>query len=152
MGATDWANLLTVFHFLIVAVAVLAVPVIVVGLLLGQGWARNFWLRLGHLLFIGFVVGETAIGVECPLTTWERELRWADGADLHELGKEPCLARFAHNVTFLQFIGSMTIEEMLPYYVGFGLLVLLTRVLGPPRWPWLGDERKKNATKNKGAF
>ena len=136
MRPTDWANILTVLHFLIVAVAVLAVPIIAAGLLLKRPWARNFWLRLAHLLFIGFVVGETAIGQECPLTTWERELRWSEGADLHEVEGQPCLARFAHNVTFLQFIGSMTIEEMLPYYIVFGLIVLLTWLLGPPHWPW----------------
>lgn len=140
MRPTDWANIITVFHFLIVAVAVGAVPVFAVGLLTGCGWARNFWLRLMHLLFIAFVVGETAIGQECPLTTWEREYRWADGADLHEVDKEPCLARLAHNITFLQFIGSMTIEEMLPYYVTFGLIVLLLWLLGPPRWPWAGRD------------
>lgn len=132
MGPTDWANLLTVFHFLIVAVAVVALPVFVVGLLLRRPWARNFWLRLAHLLFIAFVVGETAIGVECPLTTWERELREADGASLHEVDNQPCLARFAHRTTFMD---NKTIEDMLPYYVAFGLLVVLSWLLAPPRWP-----------------
>jgi len=116
----------------IVAVAVVALPIFVVGLFLRRPWARNFWLRLAHLLFIGFVVGETAIGGECPFTTWERQLREADGASLHEVDAQPCLARFAHRTTFMD---NKTIEDMLPYYVAFGLLVVLSWLLGPPKWP-----------------
>jgi len=133
MEPTDWANLLSVGHFLIVAVAVVAVPIIVTGLLLRQDWARNFWFRLVHLLFIAFVVGETTIGVECPLTIWERDLRLQGGArDLHDVDGQPCLARFAHRMTFLD---NKTIEDMLPYYIAFAVLVVLTWVLAPPRWP-----------------
>lgn len=132
MTPSSWANIVTVIHFLMVAWAVLALPVTIAGLAFRAPFARNFWFRTTHLLFILFVVGETVLGVECPLTTWERELRALDGLDLHDVENEPWPARAAHNAFLFR---GKTIADMLPYYVAFGLAMVAVFVAAPPRWP-----------------
>lgn len=133
MTASAWANIVTTIHFLMVAWAVLALPATIIGLAAGAPFARNFWFRSSHLLFILFVVGETVLGVECPLTTWERDLRALDGLDLHEVDNEPWIAQAAHNAFLFR---GKTIADMLPYYVAFGLALVTVFVAAPPRWPW----------------
>jgi p-aminobenzoyl-glutamate transporter AbgT len=132
MTASSWANLITVVHFLMVAWAVIALPVTLIGLATRAKFARGFWFRTTHLLFILFVVGETVLGVECPLTTWERDLRAIDGRELHEVDDEPWLARASHNAFLFR---GKTIADMLPYYLVFGIALVLVFIVAPPRGP-----------------
>ena len=133
MTASTWANIVTTIHFLMVAWAVFALPATIIGLAAKAPFARNFWFRASHLLFILFVVGEKVLGVECPLTTWERDLRALDGLDLHEVDNEPWIAQAAHNAFLFR---GKTIADMLPYYLAFGLALVTVFVAAPPRWPW----------------
>lgn len=132
MTASSWANLITVVHFLMVAWAVLALPITMIGLARHARFARGFWFRTIHLVFILFVVGETVLGVECPLTTWERDLRAIDGRDLHEVDDQPWLAQAAHNAFLFR---GKTIADMLPYYLMFGSVLVLVFIFAPPRKP-----------------
>jgi hypothetical protein len=108
----------------------------------GWGWVRNFWLRGLHLLAILIIAAEGATAyvqqlsglgtLECPLTTWERDYR---GGDLHDLTGASLVGRAANRILFYE--APPTAEVY--FYTGhlvFGLLVLTTFILVPPRWPW----------------
>lgn len=149
-----FANVVVFIHVLFVGIVVFAVPVILLGWWRRWNWVRNFWFRMIHLLMITIVVIETVFGVPCPLTVWEKELRLTGGQlriQLNEDGTqkfneagEPMfkankefegdfVGRLLHRIIFFEDIP----EEWLEYcYYLFGVLVLVTLFLVPPRWPW----------------
>ncbi len=73
------ADAILVLHALIVLFNVGALPVIWLGHFRGWRFVRSFGFRVTHLLLIGFVAGESLLGVICPLTTWEDDLRLKAG-------------------------------------------------------------------------
>jgi hypothetical protein len=113
-------------HFAYVAFVVGGELVILLGLACRWQWVRNLWFRLTHLLFIGVVAAEAAFGVACPLTVWEVRLRELAGQPVEE---GSFLGRLFHNLLFVPVEPSW-----LPVlHIGFGVLVLLTFLLAPPR-------------------
>lgn len=62
-------------HVGFVVFVVLGLLLILLGGALGWRWVRGWWLRVGHLAAIGIVVVQSWLGVICPLTTLEMELR-----------------------------------------------------------------------------
>jgi hypothetical protein len=77
------ADALLVTHALFVAFVVLGLLLIVAGRLLCWRWVRNPWFRTLHLLAIGVVVLQSWLGVICPLTIWEMELRQQAGEPVY---------------------------------------------------------------------
>lgn len=73
------ADALLVLHVLYVAFVVLGLVLIFVGGALSWRWVRNPWFRYAHLAAIGFVVVQAWLGMVCPLTVWENELRGMAG-------------------------------------------------------------------------
>ena len=73
------ADLLLVIHVLFVSFVILGLVLIWAGRLARWHWVGNPWFRLLHLLAIAVVVGQAWLGMICPLTTWEMELRAAAG-------------------------------------------------------------------------
>ena len=73
------ADSVLIVHAMFVAGVVLPVPLIVIGKLRGWKWVHSLPLRLMHLGMIGFVIAESLLGVMCPLTVWENDLRMARG-------------------------------------------------------------------------
>jgi len=69
------ADLVLIFHFSYVLFVVLGLAVIWLGFFLKWNFVRDFWFRLAHLLAMGYVVAESLMGVDCPLTVWENQLR-----------------------------------------------------------------------------
>jgi glucan phosphoethanolaminetransferase (alkaline phosphatase superfamily) len=69
------AELLLFVHVLFVAFVTFGLALILIGKLLAWVWVRNPWFRFAHLAAIGIVVLQSWVGVICPLTTWEMELR-----------------------------------------------------------------------------
>ena len=69
------ADLMLVTHALFAAFIVLGFVLVVLGGLLKWRWVRNPWFRYLHLLATGIVVILTWLGIVCPLTTWEMQLR-----------------------------------------------------------------------------
>ena len=122
------ADLIVAIHLVYVAVVVFGLAAILVGVWQGWAWVRNFWLRTIHLLMIAVVAFQAIVGITCPLTTWEYQLRVAAG-DTGQPGT--FVGRMVHYVLFFQ----------LPHwvftlgYVMFGAAVLLTFLLAPPKWP-----------------
>jgi hypothetical protein len=140
MGYGFLADAVVMIHVIYVAFVLFGQLAIAGGLLFRCGWARNFWFRCGHLLAIAIVVGETLAGVTCPLTTLENNLRLAAGQTVSEAS---FVGQLFHNVLFYNVPESF----FAPIYIGFGLLVLATFVLGPPRLPkWLRREKPAEVT------
>ena len=69
------ADVVLIAHFFYVLFVVGSLPVIWVGAWLKFAFVRNPWFRYLHLAAILLVVGESLIGVPCPLTIWENVLR-----------------------------------------------------------------------------
>ena len=64
---------------------VIAVPLLLpLGHPRGWRWTRSRTLRIAHLLVLGVVVLEAWLGVLCPLTHWEMQLRAAAGGATYE--------------------------------------------------------------------
>jgi uncharacterized protein DUF2784 len=124
------ADVIVAVHAAFVAFVVFGQLLIVVGALRRWAWVRNFWFRTAHLLAIGYVAFEAAVGIACPLTTWEQQLRERAGQTVSDV---TFVGRLLDQLLFIH--GA---EAILPYvHMGFGLLVLLTFLLAPPRLPRL---------------
>jgi len=122
------ADVLVVFHAAFVGFVVFGQLAIVIGIICRWQWVRNFWFRTIHLLCIGYVAMESLVGLACPLTIWEQELRNLAGQPNPE---GSFVGRLVHTLMFCH------VEEWILDYthIGFGVLVLLTFVLARPRLP-----------------
>ncbi|PXX17782.1 uncharacterized protein DUF2784 [Nitrosomonas ureae] len=69
------ADIVLIIHFLYVLFVVGSLPIIWIGAWLKLTFVRNPWFRYLHLAAILFVVGESLLGIVCPLTLWENSLR-----------------------------------------------------------------------------
>ena len=122
------ADFLVLFHFAYVAFVAFGLPVILIGGWLGWSWVRNFWFRVVHLAAILIVAGQALLGIICPLTVWESQLRRAGGG---EAIPGTFMGRLVHSMLFFD----------LPHwaftlgYCIFGILVVAAWILVPPRWP-----------------
>ena len=123
------ADAIVAVHFAYVAFVVLGMLLILVGLALRWRFVRNFWFRIVHFLAIAVVAAESLGGIMCPLTIWEARLREAAGESVHS---GSFLGRWAHRLLF--YNGPEWVFTTA--YCLFGLLVVLTLLLAPPRWPW----------------
>lgn len=121
------ADLIVTIHFAYVAFVILAVPVVILGALLGWQWVRNRWFRGIHLAMILVVVLESWVGITCPLTTWEKEFRGAAGENAYQ---GDFLASFLHDALF--FDAQPWVFTVA--YTLFGALVIAILVFVPPQW------------------
>ena len=64
-----------VAHFLLAAFVASGLLVIPIGYKIGWTWVRNRRLRIFHALVMGFITAETIVGLTCPLTILEHNLR-----------------------------------------------------------------------------
>jgi len=123
------ADLILLIHLAYVAFVVVGMLLICVGIARRWAWVRNFWFRAAHFFMIALVAAESVIGLVCPLTRWENELRVAGG----EEGQPGSLiGRAVHAVIFFnapEWVFTMC-------YILFALAVLTTLFLAPPRRPW----------------
>jgi hypothetical protein len=122
------ADVVSLVHFAYVAFVVLGLLLILTGIALRWKWVRNFWFRTVHLLMIGVVAAESICGIECPLTTWEYDLRIAAG---QEWTPDSFIGRMVHALMFL----NPPEWGFAVCYCLFGLAVLATFILAPPRRP-----------------
>lgn len=123
------ADLLLSLHAAIVAFVVLGQVAFMLGAWLGWEWTRAFWLRLAHLVTIGFVVVNTWLGDLCPLTIWEQDLRRAAGQPAHE---GSFIGYWLDRVLYIE----APWWAFIVVYTAFALLVVVTWWRWPPRWPW----------------
>ena len=127
------ADLIVVLHVVYVGFVVLGQLVIVLGALLRWSWVRNFWFRTVHLSMMLVVAIEAALAIECPMTDWERSLRYAAG---ESVSAESFVGRMMQTLLFPPW------EAWVFNYVYFGVaaFILATFVFVPPRTgdrPWM---------------
>ena len=123
------ADLIAFIHFGYVSFVVFGLLVILLGGLLKWRFTRNFWFRAVHLTMILIVVVEALLGIVCPLTVWEDDLRMAAGQNVSEAS---FVARLIHQFMFFDFLPIV----FTVVYCLFGLAVLASWWLYPPNWPW----------------
>ena len=124
-----WADAVVLIHALYASFVVLGLAVILLGVALRWRWVRNFWFRIVHLAMIGIVVAESLVGVICPLTTLEEDLRQKAGEESVYAGS--FIGRWIHQALFYD-VPTGVLDVC--YYL-FGLAVLATLILAPPAWP-----------------
>lgn len=122
------ADFIMIVHFIYVLIVIGGMAAILLGLWRGWRWVRSFWFRVIHLLMIGIVAFQAIIGVICPLTAWEYQLRIAAG---DEGRPGTFISRLVHAVLFFELPPWVFVLG----YVLFGTAVLLVFLLAPPRWP-----------------
>jgi hypothetical protein len=123
------ADAVVAIHLALVGFIVIGMAAIVLGIALRRHWARNFYFRAIHLVMIAIVVEKAILGASCPLTDWEDQLREKAG---ETVAQGTFIGRLLHNILFWH-VPQSTLNVV---YCVFGLAVLLTFVLAPPRWPW----------------
>jgi hypothetical protein len=121
------ANVILVLHVSYVSFVVLGLLLIWLGIACRWNWIRNPWFRGIHLTMILIVVLESWIGMTCPLTTWENWFRKQAGQNLYD---GDFIAIWLHDLIFLELPQwAFTVG-----YSFFGLAVVATLWLAPPRW------------------
>jgi len=128
------ADVIVVVHALYVATVIAGLLLILLGILLRWQWIRNFWIRAIHLAMIAVVVLQVLVGMQCPLTTWESQLRIKGGGEPYP---GDFIAYWAHELLFCDWRPWVFTVS----YCVFGAVVLATWLVAPPRWPWASSER-----------
>jgi hypothetical protein len=124
--ASRLADLIVFFHATYVGFIVFGLAAILLGVVFRWNWVRNIWFRAIHLIAIGIVVGESLVGMPCPLSIWEAQLRKAAGQTVYS---GDFLGYWAHRLIF--FRADPWVFTLI--YMLFGMTVLATFLLAPPR-------------------
>jgi len=132
------ADCLAAIHLGYLAYVILGQVAILIGWPLHWRWIRNPWFRVSHLAMILIVAGEAVVDYECPLTTWERDLRIHIGqikAD-PERGTVEEVSFVAGILRSVLYAGSdeSFVQYLKPTYYTFAGIVLATVLLVPPRF------------------
>jgi hypothetical protein len=122
------ADLIVALHVLYVSFVVLGQAAILAGVTFGWRWVRNFWFRVVHLCMIAIVAAEAILGITCPLTRWEYDLRRLAG---QRAGEGSFIGRLLHNAIFFDAPPWV----FTTVYVAFALAVVWTLWLVPPQKP-----------------
>ncbi len=120
------ADMILLFHFAFVAFVVIGFVFIWIGHLAKLKFAKNAKFRICHILAIGIVFFESLIGMICPLTEWENNLRIKGGEG--QIYETSFMNDWIHRIMFFDF---SEITFMVIYLVFFAF-ILLTFVLIPP--------------------
>ncbi|MBX9893690.1 MAG: DUF2784 domain-containing protein [Nitrosomonas sp.] len=116
------ADHVLIAHFLYVLFVVGSLPAIWIGAWLGLKFVANPWFRYLHLAAILLVVAESLLGIACPLTVWENNLRQIET----EAG---FIQYWLHLIIFYRV--SETVLTVV--YIAFAALVAMTFKWVPPR-------------------
>lgn len=121
------ADVIVVFHFFYVAFCIVGELAILIGAFRKWNWVRNIAFRIVHLCAVVLVAVEAIVGVLCPLTVWEYDLRQSAGQTYD--ASMSFVARIVRSIIFYDFPAWFFTS----LYIGFGVLVVLTLVLVRPR-------------------
>lgn len=125
---TAWAflaDLTVAIHALFVLFVVGGQMAVMAGWRKRWGWTRNFAFRVIHCAAITFVVITTLLGIPCPLTTLENNLRRLAGTGPYEI------SFIGYWLNRLLFYTAPDWVFTLAYSV-FSLIVVITYVAYPP--------------------
>ena len=129
------ADALLVIHTLFVGFVIFGLILIFIGKWRGWNWVSHFWFRLGHLLAIAIVVLQSWLGIICPLTIWEMNLRTMAGDQTYKG------AFIAHWLGQLLYYRAPDWVFVL-LYTTFGALVVASWFwVRPRRYPQISNEK-----------
>jgi hypothetical protein len=120
------ADIILVLHTLFVAFVVFGLVTIYAGYWLSWAWVRNYWFRVLHLGGIALVVLESWVGVICPLTILEMELRERAGANTYS---ESFIQHWLQTILYYEAPGWVFMAS----YTAFAALVLASWFIVRPR-------------------
>lgn len=132
------AEIVLVAHAIYAGLVVAGFIAIPIGAALGWGWIRHRTLRLIHLGMIAFVGFEGAIGMVCPLTEWEYELRRQAGL---EAGEGTFIGRIVGSLLYYDF----PIWVFTAAYLALTALAVALLFMVPPRWKQVRDDPRRPA-------
>ena len=121
------ADAMLVIHVSFVLFVVIGQVLIFIGKLLTWAWVRNFRFRITHLTAIAIVVLQSWLGLVCPLTLWEMNLR-ENAGDVVYAG-----SFIAHWLEQLLYYRAPEWVFLVSYTL-FGLLVIAS-------WYWVRPNR-----------
>ncbi len=127
-----YADVIVIIHLFYALFAVGGEVIILAGAIFRWKGIRNPLFRISHLVAVGLVAVEAATGINCPLTVWEYDLRQLTGQAVEK--NLSFIARLVRLIIFYNF-PSWVFTVM---HIAFGLLVIFTYILIPPRF-----QRKK---------
>ena len=121
------ADAVLMLHAGFIAFVLFGLLAVLAGIPLHWRWTRRPLWRACHLACIGLVVAQAWAGIVCPLTLLENDLRRRAGQATYDAG---FIADWLHRIIFF---------EAEPWiftcaYTLFGLLVIATWVMAPPKW------------------
>ena len=120
------ADALLGLHALFVLFVILGLALTLIGRLTGWRWVRNTWFRCLHLAAILFVVIQTWLGLPCPLTVWEIQLRAQAGGVVYD---GDFIAHWVEELLYYEAPAWVFVTA----YSLFALLTLLSWILVRPR-------------------
>jgi hypothetical protein len=126
------ANGVLVVHAGIAAFVVGGLVLTVVGNLRHWNWVNNIWFRAAHLAAIAVVVGESWLGLVCPLTTLEMFLRSGAGEASYGDG---FIEHWLQQLLYYSAPPWLFVAA----YTAFAVLVLATWRYFPPRFKRRAD-------------
>ena len=125
---TILADAVVIIHAAYVAFVVFGLAAILIGAAMRWRWTRSLAFRITHLAAIALVCLESIIGVMCPLTSLEDSIRARGGAAQYP---GDFVAYWAHRMIFYNFPPWIFTTA----YISFAILVAITFIAIPPRWP-----------------
>ncbi len=123
------ADVIVGIHFAYVAYVVVGQLAIIIAAPFRWQWARNPWFRFSHLAAIGIVAYEEIVGLRCPLTVWEEQLRELGGQEFR--GSETFMGRLLHNLLFYPDTPQIVFTVG---HIAMFILVVQAFIMYPPRW------------------
>jgi hypothetical protein len=122
------ADVVVTIHLAYVAYVVVGQVLIVIAAPFRWQWARNPWFRLTHLLAIAIVAYEAVMGIRCPLTVWEEQLRELAGQPFDS--GQTFLGRLFHDLLFYEGSPDIFFTTL---YISMFVVVLQGIIMYPPR-------------------
>lgn len=113
------ADVILLIHFLFVAFVVLGFIFIWIGYFTKQKFARNAKFRICHILAMGIVLCESLVGMICPLTEWENNLRVRGGQN--QVYETSFIKEWIHKIMFFDF---SELTFVIVYALFFALILL----------------------------
>jgi len=123
------ADAILAVHFAIVVYIVVGQLVVLIGWWRGWSFVRSFALRALHLALMAYVALQSWLGVLCPLTVWEQDLRRTAGQGAYT---ESFIEHWLSRLLFFEAPWWVFVAA----YTAFTALVAWTWWRVPPRVPW----------------
>jgi hypothetical protein len=118
------ADVVVAIHAVYVGFVVFGLLAILIGYARRWRWVRNPYFRILHLAAILFVVGESVLGIDCPLTVLENTLRVRAGETPYA---GQCIGYWLDKLIFY----NLPIWVFTTLYSGFSAVIIATLWLVP---------------------